>query len=143
MPRPKKEEPKKEESKEVLKKSRKKAKPPTTEIKTNAMVKKVKDLDKELLVFRCTKKSRFMKSECGNPHFRHAGYMEAIVPYMKPTKEGQISTSSLEVKVCTVCKSCYVYVDNHFYNVTDDIKLDAWEETEKEMQKATGPGGQC
>ena len=133
----------KEESKKMVKTRKKKAKPPTTEIKTNAIVKKVKDLDKELLIFRCTTKVGVLRQKCGNVHFRHAGYMEVIVPFMKSTREGRIQTDSLQVKVCTTCKTCYVYVDQHYYDVTKDIDLKAWEKVEKELHKATGDGGQC
>ena len=127
---------KKETKKEVAKKEVK-------GLDTTKLVKKVKNIDKELLIFRCTKKSKVLKTECGNLHFRHAGYMEVLIPYVKTTKEGKIQTESLQVKVCTKCKSCYVYIGDHYYDVTKDINLEAWEETEKTMQKATGPGGDC
>ena len=29
------------------------------------------------------------------------------------------------------------------YDITDRIDLEAWEELEREMEKCTGPGGEC
>ena len=113
------------------------------EPKLGNMVKKVKDFDKEFLVFKCTAKSKIRKKECGNKHFRHAGYMEFLVPFIKSTKEGKVQTDSVEVKVCTKCKACYIYMDSNFIDVTGEIDIKAWEDTEKELHKATGPGGQC
>ena len=118
-------------------------KPTVKEPKSNSMVKKVKNFDKEYLVFKCTAKTGLLKGKCNNKHFRHAGYMEFLVPFIKSNKEGKVQTDSVEVKVCTKCKSCYIYMDNHFVDVTDEIELDAWEATEKELHKTTGPGGQC
>ena len=110
---------------------------------SNGMVEKKENFDEEFLVFKCTAKSKIRKKECGNKHFRHAGYMEFLVPFVKSTKEGKVQTDSLQVKVCTKCRACYVYLDSKFVDVTDEIDLQAWEETEREMQKATGPGGDC
>ena len=143
--------PKKEDSKttkevttkEVAKKVAKKvAKVSVKEVDASKMVKKVKNADKELLLFRCTTKSKVLKKICGNLHFRHAGYVEVIVQIMEPNKQGSIRTHSLEVKVCTKCRTSYVTYDGIFYQLSE-IDLDAWEKLEKELHKATGPGGQC
>lgn len=99
---------------------------------------KVKNTD-ELSLFKCT--------TCGNVHFRHAGYVEAMTPYMelKPGKEPEVksSTTSLQVKICTSCKSCYVDHTGKMYDITKHIDLDAWDSTEKELHKTIGPGGNC
>lgn len=29
------------------------------------------------------------------------------------------------------------------YDVTDKIDMDAWDKAERELHRATGPGGQC
>jgi len=98
-------------------------------------VKPKKITAEELFLFRCP--------ECGNVHFRHAGYLESVMPYLKADKTQHITTDSLCVNVCTKCKHCYVWYSDQMYDVTDMIDLKAWEKTEKELHKATGPGGQC
>lgn len=80
---------------------------------------------------------------CGASHFRHAGYMEVMVPFIRPGNEKRVSVDSLQVKVCVKCKTSFVWINEQMYDVTDQIDLAAWEKTEKEAHKATGPGGQC
>jgi predicted nucleic-acid-binding Zn-ribbon protein len=89
----------------------------------------------DLFMFRC--------SSCGNVHFRHAGYIETMLPYIQVDKEKKVQHDSYCVYVCTVCKKCYIYVNSQVYDVTHLIDLNAWEKTEKEMHKMTGPGGNC
>jgi len=88
----------------------------------------------DILMFNC---------ECGNVHFRHAGYVEVLVPWVNSSKVGKVGKDSLQVMVCTRCRKAYVYLNDKMYDVTDHIDLKAWEKTEKEMQSATGPGGDC
>lgn len=89
----------------------------------------------ELFMFRC--------SGCNNIHFRHAGYVGIFMPYVKPGGDERVTKDSYTVNVCTKCKKCFVWVDQQMYDVTDEIDLEAWEKSEKELQKATGPGGEC
>lgn len=95
-----------------------------------------KKLEKDsLMLFKCT--------ECEGMHFRHAGYMEAIIPYVNASVEPSITCDSHQVKICVNCKQCFIWVNGQAYDVTDQIDLKAWEKTEKEADKCTGPGGEC
>jgi predicted nucleic-acid-binding Zn-ribbon protein len=89
----------------------------------------------DLFLFRCPK--------CKGMHFRHAGYMESMTPYMNPKKEQKVAVDSYAVKVCVKCHRAYIWADTQMYDVTDQIDMEAWEKFEKEAQKATGPGGEC
>lgn len=89
---------------------------------------------KDLFLFQCG---------CGCIHFRHAGYIESLMPYMRADKSKHVSEDSESVLVCTKCRKCYVWVNNQMWEITDLIDLHAWEKTEKEMHKMTGPGGNC
>lgn len=80
---------------------------------------------------------------CGGCHFRHAGYVEVMAPFMRPGAEKRVAVESYPVKVCVACKSCYVWLNEQMYDVTDKVDLGAWEKTEREAHAATGPGGQC
>lgn len=106
--------------------------------KQEAFVETLKDTS-DLMLFKCT--------SCGGVHFRHAGYVESMTPYIslmpKGAREVKSSTVSLPVKVCVACKHSFVDVQGKMQDVTEFIDLNAWERTEKEAQKATGPGGQC
>lgn len=113
---------------------------PIEVFRAESLVKKLKSFD-DMIVFTCP--GTYKRKTCGNAHFRHAGYMEFLIPWVKPNKDKKIQNDSAQVKICTKCKSAYVYMNDVFYDVTDQIDLKAWEKTEKEMQKATGPGGEC
>jgi len=65
-----------------------------------------------------------------------------MLPYVG-TDGGKISVESEQVKVCIKCKSCFVFYAGSLYDVTDDIDLDAWKDSEAILQEATGPGGEC
>jgi hypothetical protein len=93
--------------------------------------------EESIFFFKCEKEN------CGGIHFRHAGYVEIMLPFMRPGNEKRIGFDSLQVKVCVKCKAAYVWINEQMYDVTDQIDLKAWEKTETEMQKATGPGGEC
>jgi hypothetical protein len=80
---------------------------------------------------------------CGNKHFRHAGYMETLMPFVRANKQKVVSCESIPVKVCTKCKDCFIWINESMRNVTSDINVEAWETTERELHKATGPGGDC
>lgn len=89
---------------------------------------------KDMFMFRCT---------CGNVHMRHAGYINLMFPFVGPNKVAKIEKHSHQVNVCTQCKKSYIWHDNKMYDVTALIDLQAWDKTEREMQHATGPGGNC
>lgn len=88
----------------------------------------------DLFIFQC---------ECGSIHHRHAGYIKTLIPYARPDKEQKVEACNHQLMVCTQCKNCYIWSDNQMYDVTTLIDLEAWDKTEREMQKATGPGGDC
>jgi hypothetical protein len=79
---------------------------------------------------------------CGNSHFRHAGYVELMLPFLEPGKK-EVCMQSHQVKVCTKCKKSFAWISGQAYDLTGKIDLEAWERTEKELHKATGPGGEC
>jgi len=106
---------------------------PTGEFEEKIKAKKI--LPDDLFIWKCP--------ECSNIHFRHAGYVEMLLPYITGQKEKKVQADSYQVKICTKCKSCYVYMDSQMYDVTHLIDVKAWEETEKLCQKTTGPGGEC
>ncbi len=88
----------------------------------------------ELFLFKC---------ECGHVHFRHAGYVEVLMPYMRGDKSKNVANDSVQVMICTKCKNAYAWLNDQMYNVTELIDMEAWEKTEKEAYATTGPGGQC
>ena len=89
-------------------------------------------------------KDLFMvQCECGGVHFRHAGYIEMAMPYILADKTKKVTKDSYQVQVCVKCRKSYVWYDSQLYDVSDLVDLNAWEKAEKELHKATGPGGQC
>ena len=82
-------------------------------------------------------------SVCGNLHFRHAGYLEGLMPFIRPDKAKRVDKSSYQVMVCTKCRACYIWLNEQMYDVTALIDLEAWVKAERELHAATGPGGQC
>ncbi|MCK5609339.1 hypothetical protein KAR91_46125 [Candidatus Pacearchaeota archaeon] len=101
----------------------------------------------DIYLFKCKKmKSKYlgvMKKECGSVHYRHAGYIKLMLPFIRPGNEKRMEVTNEQVMVCVKCRACYVWINEQMYDVTDQIDLKAWEKTEKEAHKATGPGGQC
>lgn len=100
-----------------------------------AVTPKVLEGPEEMFLFQCT--------ECGGVHFRHAGYIETLLPYVRADKQAKVDSGSYQVKVCVKCRRCFVWYNEQMYDVTDLIDLDAWEKAEKDLHKATGPGGEC
>lgn len=80
---------------------------------------------------------------CSGVHFRHAGYVEVLVPFIRSGDEKRMLMQSEPVKVCVNCKHSFVWINEQVYDVSDKIDLQAWDRTEREAQRATGPGGQC
>jgi hypothetical protein len=104
------------------------------EFSSKVVPKKLED-DNKLFLFKCY--------ECGGMHFRHAGYFEMIMPYVRADQSRNVSTDSYSVKVCVKCRTCYIWINDQVYDVTKQIDLEAWEKFEQEVHKATGPGGNC
>lgn len=94
-----------------------------------------KPLPKDVFLFECP--------GCKNVHFRHAGYVQVLAPFIRPGNERRVDKNSVQAMVCTQCKKVYIWVSEQMYDVTDRVDVNAWERTEKEMQRATGPGGDC
>lgn len=95
---------------------------------------KVLDTPEELYLFTCP--------NCGGVHFRHAGYLEVQMPLLEPSGP-KVLMDSKPVKLCVKCKHAYISHEFKTWDVTKHIDLEAWEKTEVEAHKATGPGGQC
>jgi hypothetical protein len=91
--------------------------------------------DENIFFFKC--------SECSGSHFRHAGYVEILLPFLRAGGEKRVGLDSLPVKICVSCKHSYVWINEQMYDVSDQIDVEAWEKTERELQKMTGPGGNC
>lgn len=85
------------------------------EFKEKIIPKKVND-PKELSLFQCP--------ECGNMHFRHDGYVEFLVQqidYLPFVSEGKkrIRNDSHPVCVCARCGTCYVWINEQMWDITD------------------------
>lgn len=83
------------------------------------------------------------KNLCNGVHFRHAGYIHTMLPFMRSNQEKKVELQQYQVMVCVKCRASYVWVYDQLYDVSEHIDLEAWEKLEKEAHKATGPGGQC
>lgn len=90
---------------------------------------------KGLFFFECSK--------CKGKHFRHAGYMKAMMPFLRANGEKKVSVDDYQVWVCVKCRSAYIWLGEQMYDVTSQIDIEAWQKFEKEAHKATGPGGNC
>jgi predicted RNA-binding Zn-ribbon protein involved in translation (DUF1610 family) len=88
-----------------------------------------------LMAFKCP--------ECGSYHFRHAGYMKAVIPFIKPEGSPTAILETHQVMVCISCKKSYLFMSDKAVDVSDKIDLDAWKRSEEELHAATGPGGEC
>ncbi len=85
----------------------------------------------------------FFKCSCSGIHYRHAGYVKTLIPFIKPGGVKEVVADSRQVMVCVACKNCYVWAGEQMYDVTEQIDLNAWEKAEVELNAATGPGGEC
>lgn len=92
------------------------------------------DAENKLLMYECT---------CKSIHFRHAGYCNVMLPFLKPGGEKRVALEEYRVMVCVACKKSYVWANEQMWDVSDKIDLKAWAKTEAEAHEATGPGGQC
>ena len=89
--------------------------------------------DSQVFLYKCS---------CGNVHFRHAGYVELMLPFIEPGKK-EVCLDAKSVMVCTKCKKPFAWISGQAYDLSDRIDMKAWEKTEKVAHKTTGPGGQC
>jgi hypothetical protein len=85
----------------------------------------------------------FFKCICGAIHYRHAGYVKTMSPFMRSGGEKKISINDQQVMVCVKCRKSYAWINEQMYDISDKIDVQAWEKAEREMQAATGPGGEC
>lgn len=76
---------------------------------------------------------------CGGVHFRHAGYMIALLPFVEK-QEAKAGGSQVPVYVCVKDRTSFIHWDSKIQIVSDFIDLEAWEKFEKEASKAVGPG---
>lgn len=100
-----------------------------------AVVPKKLEDGSELFLFKCP--------GCGGLHFRHAGYVECLMPFVRADKTAEVSKDSHAVMVCVKCRKSYIWYNEQMYEVTDIIDIEAWAKAERELQEATGPGGEC
>lgn len=115
-----------------------------TPINTNLPVVNVKAPGfKEKVTPKNSEKLAMLRCSCGNAHFRHAGYIHLLIPFLKPENEKTMTHDARQVLVCTVCKKSVIWAEDQIYDVSGEVDLNAWEKTEKELHKATGPGGEC
>ena len=89
----------------------------------------------DLFLFKC--------SECGGTHFRHTGYMNTMLPFVTADGQKNVTRDAEAVHTCVKCRKSYIFYHKQMYDVSGLIDLKAWEKCEKEMSKATGPGGEC
>ncbi len=93
------------------------------------------DTQKRLVFFQC--------SGCGGMHFRHAGYVDTLMPFVRGGDGPRVSKNSYCVNICVKCRKVFIHVNEKYYDVTDKIDVAAWEKAEKELNATTGPGGEC
>jgi hypothetical protein len=96
-----------------------------------------------VFMFKCSNTIGVFKKKCNNVHFRHAGYTEILLPFIRAGNQKRVNAESHHVKVCTKCRACYVWINEQMYDITDQIDIKAWEKVEKEIHSTTGPGGDC
>ena len=85
----------------------------------------------------------FFKCKCGHGHFRHAGYVQTMLPFLRAGGEKRVGVDDYRVMVCVKCRKSYIWLNEQMYDVTEHVDMEAWEAFEKVAHKATGPGGQC
>lgn len=128
-----------------------KAKPTQEQAKSTALVptdkpsagNKFEELKRPVTLEKVDDIMLFSCPGCGNIHFRHAGYVETQLPYMRSDREARIGTESMPVRVCTKCRRSFFWMNTKCYEVTKLIDLQAWQRAEEELHQATGGGGKC
>jgi hypothetical protein len=102
-----------------------------------------KEPDNKVFLYECQNDKCLTPSGKRSIHFRHAGYVKNMLPYLKPGGEKRVGLDNLSVMVCVKCRRSYVWIFDQMYDVTDRVDLEAWEKFEVEAHRATGPGGDC
>ena len=100
-----------------------------------------KEIPDDVFLFECPKVVDGKR--CNNTHVRHAGYVQELIPFIRSGGEKRVANEKRQVMVCTKCRACYIWINEQMYDITDKIDLEAWEKLEREMDNATGPGGEC
>ena len=80
---------------------------------------------------------------CDGKHFRHAGYLIVLLPFLRSGNEKRMQADNEQVMICVKCRKAYIWEAEQMYDVSEHVDVEAWEKAERELQKATGPGGQC
>lgn len=107
-----------------------------------------KELDQSKTpVFVCTKVWQHATASdpevlCRGTHFRHAGYLQHLVPFAA-ADGAKVAADPVQVMLCIKCKTAYSWIGGQVYDVSKHVDLQAWDRTEKDAYRATGPGGQC
>lgn len=104
-----------------------------------------KDPGTDLFLFKCphVTKTNGKEEKCGGIHYRHAGYVQVLLPYIEPPQAKKMVRENNNVMVCVKCRRSYVWCSSQMYDVTDQIDLKAWEKMEIDIHDAIGPGGNC
>jgi len=98
----------------------------------------VKKMDSETLAFLLA------CPVCGGYHSRHAGYFTTKSAYKNADERaGSTFTTNIPVHICVNCKTPIASIGGVVYDVSKHVDVKAWEKTEKQAYKTTGPGGQC
>lgn len=79
---------------------------------------------------------------CGHMHFRHAGYVLPLTPYVEKG-ESKMMTEQVPVYICIKCKTSLTAIGGKLHNMSKVVDVASWEKTEVEAHKKTGPGSQC
>lgn len=89
----------------------------------------------------------FLRCKCGKAHWRHAGYIGFLTPFASVNEKTELTKKVAldreQVLICVSCKKAYCWINGQMYDVSSEIDLAAWEKTEADAYRATGPGGEC
>lgn len=81
--------------------------------------------------------------KCDGVHYRHAGYVNIMLPFLKAGGDKRVALEEQRVLICVACRASFIWANEQAYSMDQHIDVAAWEKSEKEAHKATGPGGQC
>ena len=81
--------------------------------------------------------------KCKGVHYRHAGYVNIMLPYLKSGGDKRVSLEEQRVLICVACHASFIWTNEQAYCMDEHIDVKAWEKSEKVVHEATGPGGQC
>lgn len=106
-----------------------------TSIRQTRQAQMLRSEENGVLFFKCKR--------CGGLHFRHAGYVHSLVPFMLSGGDKRIDADPKQVMICVKCRAAFVWLNSQAYDMTDQIELEAWHWLEEDALRATGPGGEC